>query len=242
MSTLKSNVIEPATGTNLSLGAAGDLIDVTSDTLQLNTWKDSGGNTLFVSDGSGTLSSVNTGLARGGGPNLISTHTASGSASLSITSGIDSTYDKYMFVLLDVNPATDDESLGFQVSTNGGASYGENITSTFFDAYHNEADNVTGLGYEAAHSLNQSTAIQHITNCGGNGADESGSGILYLFTPASTTYVKHFYARIQGYYAGSYAQDLYPAGYINTTSAINAIQFSMTSGNFDATIKMYGCK
>ena len=59
MSTLKSNTIEPATGTNLSLGVAGDLIDVTSDTLQLNTWKDSGGNTLFVSDGSGNLSSVN---------------------------------------------------------------------------------------------------------------------------------------------------------------------------------------
>ena len=241
MSTLKSNVIEPATGTNLTLGASGDLINVPSDALQLNTWKDSGGNTLFVSDGSGSVSSIASGLAAGG-PNLISTHTASAATTLSITSGIDSTYDKYMFVLLDVNPGTDDESLGFQVSTNGGSSYGIAITSTFWDAYHSESGGTSGMGYESAHDLANGTGIQHLTNCGGNGADESGSGILYLFTPASTTYVKHFYARIQGYYAGSYAQDLYPAGYINTTSAINAIQFSMTSGNFDATIKMYGCK
>ena len=143
---------------------------------------------------------------------------------------------------MDVNPASDDESLGFQVSIDGGSSYGIAITSTFFDAYHDEADTVAGMGYEASHDLANSTGIQHITNCGGNGADESTTGILYLFAPSSTTYVKQFYARAQGYYAGSYAQDLFPAGYINTTSAVNAIQFSMTSGNFDATIKMYGCR
>jgi len=106
MGTLKSNVIEPATGTNLSLGASGDVIDVTSDTLQLNTWKDSGGNTLFTSDGSGTLSSINSALDIGGGPNLIQSQTASSSAAISFTSGIDSTYDKYMFVFVNINPAT----------------------------------------------------------------------------------------------------------------------------------------
>ena len=88
MSTLKSNVIEPATGTNLSLGAGGDLVDISSDTLQLNTWKDAGGNTLFTSDGAGNLSSVNAGVGRGGGPNLILSQTANSSSSISFTSGI----------------------------------------------------------------------------------------------------------------------------------------------------------
>ena len=238
MSTLKAHNIEPATGTDVALGAAGDSITVSGDSIKLNTFKDAGGNTIFISNGSGTLSTINSGLRAG--PILIQTQTASGASSVSFTSGIDSTYDKYMFVYLDVNPATDDESLGFQASTNGGSSYGIAITSSFFDAYHDEGDGTAGMGYEASHDLSQSTAIQHITNCGGNGADESTTGILYLFNPSSTTYVKHFYARAQGYWQGNFAQDLFPAGYINTASAINAIQFSMTSGNFDATIKMYG--
>jgi hypothetical protein len=34
---------------------------------------------------------------------------------------------------------------------------------------------------------------------------------------------------------------MYMAGYANTTSAINAIQFKMSSGNIDSgTIKLYG--
>ena len=107
MSTLKSNVIEPATGTNLSLGAAGDLIEVSNDALQLNTWKDSGGNTLFTSDGAGNVSSVNIALAAGG-PNLISTQTVSGATTLDFTSGIDNTYDKYMFCLLYTSDAADE--------------------------------------------------------------------------------------------------------------------------------------
>ena len=103
MSTLKSSVIEPATGTNLTLGAAGDLITVPSDSIQLNTWKDSGGNTLFVSDGSGNLSSIDSELDIGGGPNLISTATCSSSSSIEFTSGIDSTYDKYLFVFINIH-------------------------------------------------------------------------------------------------------------------------------------------
>ena len=106
MSTLKSDVIEPATGTNLTLGASGDLIDVPSDALQLNTWKDSGGNTLFTSDGAGTLSSINSALDIGGGPTLISTATCSTSSSIEFTTGIDDTYDKYMFVFINIHPSS----------------------------------------------------------------------------------------------------------------------------------------
>jgi len=239
MSTLKATTIEPATGTNVTLGTTGDTVALPGNTLVLDTWKDSGGNTLFTSNGSGTVSSVNSGLA-GAGPVLIQTQTASGASTVSFTSGIDSTYDKYMFLCLNVNPATDDESLGFHASIDGGSNYGIAKTTTFFDAYHFEDDSVAGMGYEAAHDLAQGTGIQHITNCGGNGADESSSVILYLIAPSSTTYVKHFYSRGSGYYKGNAAQDLYAAGYINTTSAVNAVQFKMTSGDFDATIKLYG--
>ena len=239
MSTLKATTIEPATGTNVTLGTTGDTVALPGNTLVLDTWKDSGGNTLFTSNGSGTVSSVNSGLA-GAGPVLIQSQTASGDSSISFTSGIDSTYDKYMFVYLDINPATDDVSFGFHASTDGGSSYGIAKTTTAYNAYHDEADSASGLQYASSFDLAQGTGIQYITMSQGNGADESAAGILYLFAPSSTTYVKHFY------YTGNYYAEWdgnlnpYVVGYFNTTSAITAIDFKMDSGNFDGIIKMYG--
>ena len=244
MSTLKSNVIEPATGTTLTLGASGDLIDVPSDALQLNTWKDSGGNTLFTSDGSGTLSSVNSGLARGGGPNLILSQTASSSASISFTSGIDSTYDKYMFVWVNINPATNVQDFTFQVNAVGETGYNEYMTTTTFRAYNQESSSSPGLVYAAAQDQGQGTSYQAISHYLGNGADQSASGILYLYAPSSTTYVKHFYSRasVMDGSGTTTLNDWYSAGYINTALAIDDIQFKMGSGNFDGKIKMYGCR
>ena len=181
-------------------------------------------------------------------PTLIKTLTASDSASLAFVDGasdvtFDSTYDEYMFVLTDIGPATDDESLGFQVNATDDAGGGYDtslITSTFFNAYHDEGDGTAAMGYEAGHDLAQSSGFQHITNCGGNGADESSVCILHIFNPSSTTYVKHFYARSQGHHAANFAQDIFIAGYINDTTAIDEIQFKMSSGNFDGVIQMFG--
>jgi hypothetical protein len=45
------------------------------------------------------------------------------------------------------------------------------------------------------------------------------------------------------YYQANYIFDFYTAGYGNTTSAVNAIRFQMSSGNIDdGIIKMYGVK
>ena len=242
MSTLKSNVIEPATGTNLTLGASGDLIDVTSDTLQLNTWKDSGGNTLFTSDGSGNLSSINSALNIGGGPTLILSQTASGSSSISFTSDIDSTYDKYMFVFININPVTDGVTFDCNMSTDGGSNYNVTKTTTAFLARHTEAGSGS-LAYSEAEDIAQGTGYAERAVKGiGNDADESGSGILYLFAPSSTTYVKQFYSVMNCYSENVETTNDFYAGYCNTTSAVNAIRFLMGSGNFDGKIKMYGCR
>jgi len=93
MSTLETKKIEPLSGTSVTLGAAGDAVTMPAGvTVKTNTVKDAGGNTLWTSDGSGTVSSVNSGLA--GGMVFISSATASSSASVEFTSGIDSTYDE----------------------------------------------------------------------------------------------------------------------------------------------------
>ena len=173
-------------------------------------------------------------------PTLISTSTASDSSSIDITSGIDSTYDEYMFVWTDINADTDGEQFSFQVNAVGGSGFNETITSTSFEAYHNEDDSSTALVYFAGHDQAQGTGAQQISFQLAYEADASSAGILHLFSPSSTTYVKHFYARSSDMAPSDQSIDNFTAGYINTTSAIDEISFKMSSGNFDGVIQMYG--
>ena len=175
-----------------------------------------------------------------GGMKLISSQTASNSASLSFTTGIDSTYKEYQFYFIDIHPRTDADEFQFNLSTDSGSNYNDTKTSTFFWAYHDEAGADPALLYSTSFDLAQSTADQVIMPNTGNGADESLSGSLQLFNPSSTTYVKHFISTTNSYNASDYSINAYVAGYGNTTSAVNAIQFKMSSGNMDGTILMYG--
>ncbi len=172
---------------------------------------------------------------------LIATQTASADSSLSFTSGIDSTYDVYEFVFTNMHPATDDQGITFQVNASGGSGFNETITSSFFRAKHNENDAADGFGYVADYDQQQGTSYQRLCNDVGNDNDQSTSGIFTLYAPSSTTYVKHFMARFNETHASDITMDNYVAGYINTTSAIDEIDFKFASGNIDAgTIKMYG--
>ena len=171
----------------------------------------------------------------------ISTQTASSSSSLSFTSGIDSTYKEYIFKFINIHPATDEAHLTFQTSTNGGSSYGVTLTSTYVLTYHAENDSETSLAYQASHDQAQTTNFQNILHGTGTGNDEAGSGTLHLFDPSSTTFVKHFIHRASTLNTADYNYQNFAAGYFNTTSAVNAVQFKMSSGNIDSgTIIMYG--
>ena len=178
-----------------------------------------------------------------GNPVLLATSTASGSANISFTTGIDSTYDIYKFEFINIHPATDNVDFQFNMSTDAGSNYNVTKTTTIFRAYNGETSGITALEYQTAADLAQSTAFQSLLTGVGNGADESASGTLTLFNPSSTTYVKHFIANTNNYTASDYSIESFIAGYGNTTSAVNAIRFQMSSGNIDAgTIKMYGIK
>jgi hypothetical protein len=172
---------------------------------------------------------------------LISTHTASASSSLDITSGIDSTYDVYEFHFVNMHPATNGVDFFFQVNAAGASGFNETMTTTVFRAAHDEADSATTLTYQTSDDQAQGTGYQSIGNYGGNDNDQAVSGVLTLYAPSSTTYVKHFTARATDHMAHDQAGDFFVAGYINTTSAIDEISFKMEAGNIDAgTIKMYG--
>ena len=178
----------------------------------------------------------------GGALNLISTQTASSSANVSFTSGIDSTYDEYVFKFYNMHPATDDKNFQFQGSTNGGSSYGVTITSTVFRAGHNEDDSTPTFGYFAADDLAQSTSYQRLdAGRTGNDSDSGLVGTLQLFSPSSTTFVKHFIYNGNTHKSNNQSMEAFVAGYFNTTSAIDAINFQFASGNIDSgVIKLYG--
>ena len=164
----------------------------------------------------------------------ISTATASASASIEFTSGIDSTYKEYIFFFKDIHPATDNVLFQFNLSTDSGSNYNVTKTTTHFSAVHNEADDAASLGYKTGLDLAQSTSFQTLVEEVGADNDQCLSGYLQLFNPSSTTFVKHFTARCNNYRRSNYSADHYTAGYGNTTSAVDAIQFKMSSGNIDA--------
>ena len=169
---------------------------------------------------------------------LISTETASSSSTITFDSGIDSTYKEYIFKYYDVHP-----SAGVRLAVNfrdGSTAYDATKTSTFFEAYQNEAGTSTSVDYVTDYDLAQSTAVQSIGYIG-NENDESCAGTLHLYDPSSTTFVKHYIATTPGYHGSNLALTSYVAGYCNVTVAIDGVQFSMTSGNIDSgTFKMYG--
>ena len=174
---------------------------------------------------------------------LISSQTASGSASISFTSGIDSTYPIYRFEFINCNPANDSVAFQFNLSTDSGSTYAVTKTTTTFRAYHSEGGVGGVLQYLTGQDLAQSTSFQNISDSDiGNGSDESCSGSLEIYNPSSTTFVKHFLATTNTYQSANYSMNNFTAGYGNTVSAIDAVKFQMSSGNFDGTIKLYGIK
>ena len=176
----------------------------------------------------------------GGNLILLSTQTASSSSTISFTSNIDSTYKEYIFKFYDLNPGTDASYFQFQADTGTNTSYNQTMTTTWFNSYHNEADSGTNLGYSTGDDQAQGTSFQSITGLIGNGADESGAGILHIFDPSNSTFTKHYMSRMQYLDRNDASIEIYSAGYFNTTTALTRFQFKFHQGNFDGVIKLYG--
>ena len=194
----------------------------------------SGGTTLIDN---GTLDAA----VPAGKMTLLATQTASASATISFTSGIDSTYDLYCIKFINVHGGTDDTGLRVNFSSDGGSNYNVTKTTTFFRADHKEDDSSTNFLYGTGRDLAQSTGDQPLDIDFGADNDQCCCGELYLYNPSSTTFVKHFIAKENSVLATDGSANSFVAGYCNTTSAIDAVQFKMSSGNIDSgVIKLYG--
>ena len=184
-----------------------------------------------------------------GAMTLIKSQTASSSANVTFVHGtsdvvLDSTYPIYLFKFININPSADEAEFLCNGSIDAGSNYNVTKTTTSFRSYHQEDDSSQGVDYVAGEDLAQSTSAFKLAYAVGNAADESNCGEMWLFNPSSTTYVKHFIARNHFYhgYSSGYSVDHYSAGYFNNTNDVDAIQFSVNSGTFDGTIKLYGIK
>jgi len=178
----------------------------------------------------------------GGAMTLLETQTASSSATLSFTSGIDSTYDEYMFRFYDLHPSNVDvDGIGFQANAVGGSGYNETITSTYFRSTHDEDGSSGAIAYQASQDQAQGTGFQNIGQNVGTDNDQTCAGFLHIFNPSDTTFVTHFIARTNNYHQDDKSRDVYVAGYFNTTSALDEFQFKFSVGNIDVgVIKLYG--
>jgi hypothetical protein len=178
----------------------------------------------------------------------IKTLTASSSSTLSFVNGsddvvLDSTYPIYVFKFINIHAATDAADFLVNFSVDTGSNYNVTKTTSYIHIYHDEADSATAFAYAGSHDLAQDTGFQKLQTNSGTDNDQSCSGEMFLFDPSSTTFVKHFMSVMQTYHNADYSLQNPVAGYANTTSAIDAVQFKMDSGNIDAgTIKLYGIK
>jgi len=179
---------------------------------------------------------------------LIKNIDASSDATISFVNGassvvLDATYKTYIFRFINIHPETDQKKFEFNVSIDGGSNYNVAKTSTFLHAYHGEDGSQAALGYETAGDQAQGTNHQSLGQQVGNADDECISGELYLFSPSSTTFVKHFLANTNRAAGNAVSVNSYIGGYFNTTSAINAIRFRFSGGNIGSgRIALYGIK
>ena len=183
--------------------------------------------------------------AGGGAITFIKKLTASSDSSLSFVNGgsnvvLDSTYKEYLFVFNNIHTSA---NAYIQVNfRDGSTDYDASKTTTMFYIKHKEDDGLDNIALLAGNSLGQSTGIQRLTagECD-TGNDSGYCGFLHLFNPSSTTFVKHFNHTSQYVNNSPGSENQYVAGYCNVTAAIDAVQFSTSSGNMDSgTITLYG--
>jgi hypothetical protein len=182
-------------------------------------------------------------LGQGGSLVLLSTFTSDGSdANATFNSSIiTDAFDEYLIIFNNIHPESTNTSLNFNGSIDNGSNYNVAKTTTNFQTYNDEEDEASTLNYSNTADLAEGTGFQILGYGVGTDNHESCSGIMKLYNPSSTTFVKHFVCQLHLAEHDNFSIDYFTGGYFNTTSAINNIQFKMSSGEIqDGTISVFG--
>ena len=172
---------------------------------------------------------------------LISTATASSSATIDFTSGITSTYDEYLITITNAIPSTN-SVFAFRVSEDSGATFKSGGTDYRWIAmyqYDNAAtpsgDSSTGASQISFSSTNISSSV----TAGGL------SGEIRIFGPSSTVSNKQFSFVVNGSIITTLTcmQQLTQGRFVLDTNAINGVRIYAGSGNIaSGTFALYGVR
>ena len=188
---------------------------------------------FLVSD-AGTLKRIDYSLIKSApGLNLISTTTVSSSAStVDITSGIDSTYKRYVLQYTNVHVSGDGTTMYGKLYVDGSVTTGNDYV----------------YGAIGRHSGSSTITWQSTGNSSfrynyeiGNDNDQSMNGSITLFDPSNTTFTTSFYIENVDHQSDDRMSVAHVGGRVNQTGAVTGIQFDPSTGNIDSgTFKLYG--
>jgi len=172
--------------------------------------------------------------AGGGAWNYISSATASASSSLDFTSGIDSTYDVYLFSCVDLEFSANCE---IRVRTGAGS----------FDTGASDYE-IAALGYATygnqpfGDDADDAIIISKASYQGGTSSDTYSASLrIFLYAPSDTTHLKKIEFCFIGEDSNGRAQFQVGVGQRSSTSAITRLQLYPHTGTITSgTIRMYG--
>jgi len=249
MSTVIATSLLPDSTANdtLTIGGTGDTVVIPGNIITANTLQDAGGNTIYESDGAGNITS--NGFP--GAMVLLASQTVSSAVdSVEFTTQFTTEYVVYIFRYLNIKMSIGNKSIGFQVSTDNGTTWGVTRTATVFSAAHAEDNSVARLTNESAgYGKASGNTRQYLTKEINVDSDASACGELIMYEPTQTRHTKNWYGTGQvgptGITGAGMADTFYTGGYFNTTSALSGVQFAdpesattIASGTF----KLYGIR
>ena len=229
---LLGDTLNVGTPSDDSVGAAQIKNDLISGTTALTSAPDDT-DEFLVSD-AGTLKRIDYSLIKSApGLNLISTTTVSSSAStVDITSGIDSTYKRYVLQYTNVHVSGDGTTMYGKLYVDGSVTTGNDYV----------------YGAIGRHSGSSTITWQSTGNSSfrynyeiGNDNDQSMNGSITLFDPSNTTFTTSFYIENVDHQSDDRMSVAHVGGRVNQTGAVTGIQFDPSTGYIDSgTFKLYG--
>lgn len=170
---------------------------------------------------------------------LITSATASSSASITFTSGIDGTYNVYEVEITNLIAQTDDTTLRLRVSDDGGSTY---ESTSYYDTHYGGTSNVTGQEIHGVANVsyislnNDSVSSDRL----GNQTDRTYNGTVRFYRPSDGTAKTKFETKMIYDNTGRIVTG-YGAGAREVATAVDALEFSMSSGNLvSGTFQLFG--
>jgi hypothetical protein len=170
------------------------------------------------------------------GPVLILTQTGSGVSSIDFTSGIDSTYNEYVFVLSGILPSANLAVLQARISTDAGVTWKSGATD------YSRTFSMFSTANTTTQSSSSEPAMVLASGPGGlsNNTGRPLVGEVRLFNPAGGTlnpFVWDLSVNDAANLIRHSGTGMYTAG-----TPTNGVRFFMSSGTLSGTISLYGIR